>query len=279
MLLELAVADAYGAGFEFRNPLFVRRFNRLDRYRRQPLTMTRPGRYTDDTQMSIAISEALLSGEQWTADLVAAHIVSAFKRDPRGGYAPGFGRFLRGVESGPDFLARIRPTSDRSGAAMRAGPIGVLPDVGEVLHRADVQARITHNTQGGVSSAKAAAVMVHYFAHRIGAPDVVAGFVADHVPGEWSRPWQGRVSIDGVECVRAAVTAVSKHRSLADLLRCCVAYGGDVDTVATIALAAASWSVDYEQDLPEVLVESLEAGPYGRSYLEDLDRQLVLLVR
>lgn len=277
MLVELAVGDAYGAGFEFRNSLYVRVFNNLDRHRRPALTITKPGRYTDDTQMTIAVTEALLSGESWSPELVASHFVEAFKRDPRGGYAPRFGRFLRSVENGDEFLARIRPGSDRSGAAMRAGPLGVLPDVDEVLDRAAVQARVTHDTPGGVSSAQAAALMVHYFAYGIGAPDALAGFVTERVPGAWDRPWKGRVSMNGVECVRAAVTAVSAHRSLADLLRGCVAYGGDVDTVATIALAAASWSVDYALDLPATLVESLERGAFGRAYLEDLDRQLIAL--
>lgn len=279
VLVELAVGDAYGAGFEFRNPLYVRAFNRLDRHRRPALTVARPGRYTDDTQMTIAVTEALLSGGAWSPELVATHFVEAFKRDPRGGYAPRFGRFLRSVEDGDEFLARIRPDSDRSGAAMRAGPIGVLPDVGEVLDRAEVQARVTHDTPGGVASAQAAALMVHYFAYRIGAPDALAAFIADHVPGEWTRPWKGRVSMSGVECVRAAVTAVSTHRTLADLLRGCVAYGGDVDTVATIALAAASWSADYDHDLPVVLIDGLEAGTYGRAFLVNLDQQLVALVR
>jgi len=85
MLVELAVGDAYGAGFEFRNPLYVRAFNKLDRHRRPALTIAKPGRYTDDTQMTIAVTEALLSGEPWSPALVAAHFVEAFKRDPRGG--------------------------------------------------------------------------------------------------------------------------------------------------------------------------------------------------
>ena len=162
---------------------------------------------------------------------------------------------------------------------MRAGPIGVLAEVDEVLDRATVQARITHDTPGGVASAQAAALMVHYFVYRLGVPDDLAEFVARHTPGEWGQPWKGRVSMSGVDCVRAALTSVARHRSLADLLRGCVAYGGDVDTVATIALAAASWSVDYMRDLPAALVEDLEAGEFGRAYLEDLDRRLVALVR
>lgn len=279
VIIELAVGDAYGAGFEFRNKLYVQMFNNLERYRRPALSISKPGRYTDDTQMTLAVVEALLSGEPWSPKLLASHFVDTFKRDPRGGYAPRFGRFLRSVDNGDEFLARIRPGSDRSGAAMRAGAVGVLGDISEVLDRTTVQARVTHDTRGGISSAQAAALMVHYFAHRVGPLEGLAAFVSEHVPGRWEQPWKGRVSMNGIECVRAAITAVPRYRSLAELLSGCVAFSGDVDTVATIALAAASWSVDYKHDLPKALIEGLETGAYGRAYLEVIDQQLVALVQ
>lgn len=160
MLVELAVGDAYGAGFEFRNPVYVRVFNRVDRYRRPALTLSRGGRYTDDTQMTIAITEALLSQEPWTAEVIAHHFLQAFQRDPRTGYAPRFYQFLRSAENADDFCTRIRPTSDRSGAAMRAGPIGLISDIGALLEKAVIQARVTHDTEPGVASAQAAALGV-----------------------------------------------------------------------------------------------------------------------
>lgn len=276
MLVELAVGDAYGAGFEFRNSLYVRAFNRVDRYRRPALTYShRGGCYTDDTQMTIAVAEAMLSGEPWTPELLADHFVRAFQRDPRIGYAPRFYKFLQSVDDGADFLARIRPGSERSGAAMRAGPIGLLAEVASVLEKAEIQARVTHDTPAGVASAQAAALMVHYFAHKKGAPEKLAEFVAAEVPGPWERRWRGRVSMEGMACVHAAITAAAAHRSMRDLLRACVAYGGDVDTVATIALAAASWSDSYAQDLPEVLIDGLEQGPHGAGFLRELDHQMI----
>lgn len=277
MLVELAVGDAYGAGFEFRNSLSVRAFNHVDRYRRPALTLShRCGRYTDDTQMTIAVTEALLSGEPWTAELLADHFVHAFQRNPRVGYAPRFYGFLKAVDDGTDFLARIRPHSDRSGAAMRAGPVGLLPDLATVLDRATVQARVTHDTDAGIASAQAAALMVHHFAHRRGQPEHVGEFVSEHVAGPWDRPWRGRVSMKGTDCVHAAISAVAAHSSLRELLRSCVAFGGDVDTVATIALAAASCSADYDHDLPEALIDGFERGPFGLDFLRDLDRQLMV---
>ena len=102
MMLELAIGDAYGAGFEFRNRAYVKAFNRVDHYGRQPLSINRSGRYTDDTQMSIAIAEVLVAGDAWTPQVVADSFVRAFKRDPRVGYAPRFHRFLEGVRDGED---------------------------------------------------------------------------------------------------------------------------------------------------------------------------------
>lgn len=275
MLVEAAVGDAYGAGFEFRGRVFVRLFNRTDKYRRPPLTLVKPGRYTDDTQMMIAVAEALLSGDEWTPQLLASHFVETYKRDPRSGYAPGFQRFLRGVDSGDEFLARIKPTSKRSGAAMRAGPIGLFPNVKDVLEHAELQARVTHDTPEGIVSAQAAALMVHYFAYRLGLPGDLPAFIRSSVPGAWEQSWKGRVSVDGIPCVHAALSAVASCKSFTALLHRCVAYGGDVDTVATISLAAASWSDDYVSDLPATLIDGLESGPYGRSYLEHLDQSLI----
>jgi ADP-ribosylglycohydrolase len=85
--------------------------------------------------------------------------------------------------------------------------------------------------------------------------------------------------IKGWMCVRAAITAITASSSLSELLRRCVAFTGDVDTVATIALAAGSCSADIARDLPAHLIAGLENGPYGRDYLVGLDRQLLGLVQ
>jgi hypothetical protein len=74
--------------------------------------------------------------------------VRAFHHDPRDGCAGGCQQSLAEVTDGADLLRRIRPDTDKSGAAMRAGPLGVLPATADVLHHADVQARITNDTHG-----------------------------------------------------------------------------------------------------------------------------------
>jgi ADP-ribosyl-[dinitrogen reductase] hydrolase len=274
VLVELAIGDAYGAGFEYADPEVVRAHNDLSGYIVHPWHAIPAGRYTDDTQMSLAIAEALVDGLDWTPANLAAKFVEVFKRDPRPGYAGRFQSFLESVSDGADFLARIRPHSDKSGAAMRACPVGVLPDLGEVLARTRVQAAITHDTPDGIAAACAAALMPHFFLYRLGARADLGRFLCEHVPGDWATPWTGAVGAQGWMSVRAAVTAVTSGTSLGDVLRRCVDFTGDVDTVATVALAAGSCAADLPQDIPDHLLAGLETGTYGRGHLAALDVRL-----
>jgi ADP-ribosylglycohydrolase len=276
VLIELAVGDAYGAGFEYADPGFVVQHNTLRGYVQHPTHLgVRPGAYTDDTQMTIAVAEVLVSGRPWNAETLAAAFVDAFHRDPREGYAAGFHGLLGSVRDGGELLARLRPDSDKSGAAMRAAPVGLLPSVSDVLHHTAVQARVTHDTPDGIEAAQAAALAVHYCHHEVGPLTDLGRWLDGVLPsGRWSQPWRGKVGSKGWMSVQAAVTALTTSTGLGDLLRTCVAFTGDVDTVATIALAAASRSAEVAQDLPDVLVRDLENGPYGRDFLAELDARL-----
>ncbi len=274
MLVELAIGDAYGAGFEYSPNRMIREQNDLSGYVQHPRHGIRPGCYTDDTQMSIAIAEAIVSGESWTKENLASRFVSAFKRDPREGYARGFFAFLQEVRDGVEFLEEIRPESDKSGAAMRACPIGVYGAIEGVIERSTVQASLTHNTPDGIAAAVAASLMSHYFIYNLGPRSDLPHFIADHVPGEWAVPWKKKVGAKGTMSVRAAITAVAANGSLSSILKECVAFTGDVDTVAAIALGAASCTQEVEQDLPEILFENLEDGRYGLAFLSRLDGKL-----
>lgn len=278
MLLELAIGDAYGAGFEYADQELVERYNDLSRYIKHPRHHILPGCYTDDTQMSLAIAETLVAQEPWTPEVLAHHFVTAFKRDQREGYAGRFYQFLLQVQDGREFLANINWTSDKSGAAMRTAPIGILPTVEQVIEATTIQAAITHNTPDGINAARAAALMCHYFIYQLGLKKDLGQFLEAHVPGEWSQPWQGKVKSKGWMSVRAAITAVMRNDSLSELLKDCIAFTGDVDTVAAIALAAGACSQEITQDLPEHLIACLENGSYGKDYIINLDRQLMALV-
>jgi ADP-ribosylglycohydrolase len=278
MLLELAVGDAYGAGFEYASPQLIEACNNLNGYVQHPQHKIKPGSYTDDTQMSVAIAESIVSREPWTAEVLANSFVTAFKRDLREGYAGRFYDFLLEIRDGEEFLEKIQPTSDKSGAAMRAAPIGVFPAIEKVIEAATIQAAITHNTPQGINAAIAAALMSHYFIYKLGQKKNLGKFLESHVSGEWSKPWMGEVKSKGWMSVRAAITAIEKNNSMSGLLKNCINYTGDVDTVAAIALAAGSCSEEITQDLPVHLIENLEDGAYGRDYIIELDKRLMSLV-
>lgn len=279
MLLELAIGDAYGAGFEYVNRQLIRQFNDLGRYIKHPRHSIIPGYYTDDTQMTLAIAEAMVSGEDWTPENLSRRFVQVFKRDPREGYAGRFYEFLKKVKDGEQFLRDIIPTSDKSGAAMRAIPIGIFPTIEEVIKKSTIQSKITHNTPDGIAAGVASALISHYFIYRLGDKKSLGEFVEEHVEGEWADTWVGKVRSKGWMSVKAAITAIRRHDTLSELLKACIDYAGDVDTVATIALGAASCSEEYENDLPEHLIQTLENGSYGREYLTDLDEKLLALIK
>jgi ADP-ribosyl-[dinitrogen reductase] hydrolase len=277
VLLELAIGDAYGAGFEYADTSLIREQNNLTHYVKHPRHTLRPGCYTDDTQMSLAIAEAIVSGESWEPAMLARKFVEAFKRDPREGYATSFYQFLQRVQDGDQFLREIKPISDKSGAAMRAAPIGIYTPLALVIEHSTIQAVLTHNTPAGIDAAVAASLMAHYFLYNLGPKQELGRFLEMHVPGNWATPWIGKVRSLGLMSVRAAVTALVSSDTMSELLKQCIQFSGDVDTVAAIALAAGSCSREIVQDLPVHLLDSLENGPYGRDYIRQLDVRLLAL--
>jgi ADP-ribosylglycohydrolase len=289
MLIESAIGDAYGACFEWGcMPEEIAAYAELQYLSAQP-GLVKPGCYTDDTQMMIALAESLVEGDFWTKVSIANRFVECFARDERRGYAPGFFNILLNTvssgEGGRGLLARIDGHSDRSGAAMRAAPVGLFPDLQKVKEKSAVQCGITHNSLGGMTSGLCVALMAHYFYYRLGNRHDLNQWLMVQLSEEMPRlslhsiiesPWPpGRmVSVSGWECVRAAKTAILENDTMSTILKQAVASGGDTDTVATIAMAVASCSDEIKQDLPQNLYDDLENGKYGRDYLIALDKRL-----
>ena len=274
MLLEIAVGDAYGAGLEYVPREIIDKNNNLRKYLSHQKYKTIPGTYTDDTQMALGVAELLLEDKEFTPLNIATKFVEVFKRDERAGYAQGFYNFLKEVKTGEEFLEKINPTSEKNGGAMRASPIGYLPKIRDVISHAEIQASVTHNTFIGKNSAAAAALMAHYFIYNLGDKKNLGEFISEYVPGEWNTPWKGEVGAKGFIAVRAAITAMNSSNSLSEILKACIDFGGDVDTVAAIALGSASCSKEIEQDLPDKLINSLENSNFGKDYLIELDKRL-----
>lgn len=125
-----------------------------------------PGTYTDDTQMSIAVAEALLTAGHTDLDQLMIEMGRRFvewslseknNRAPGGTCMEGCANLARGVPWRKAGVAR----SKGCGAAMRVGPIGLFyTSLDQVEDVARASSLLTHGHPAALESAAAGALMV-----------------------------------------------------------------------------------------------------------------------
>lgn len=185
-------------------------------------------RFTDDTVLTVAIADAILSGRPY------AQAVRDFgRRYPDAGYGGSFRRWLHIDDAGPY-------GSWGNGSAMRVSPVGFAFQTEDaVLEHARRSAAITHNHPEGIRGAQATALAVFLARTGHGKPAI-----RDRLVREFGydlersideiRPGYGfDVSCQG--SVPEAIIAFLDSESLEDAIRNAVSLGGDSDTMACIA--------------------------------------------
>jgi ADP-ribosylglycohydrolase len=311
MLLGIAIGDAFGAGYEFRYPDLINYQDiTLDRYIKSnfpdssnPIHNNHfPAMYTDDTQMSIGVTELLLSEKPFTKENLADKFVECYKRDSIAGYVGGFQKFLDSINSGKEFIEKINPTSERNGAAMRAVPIGLVYDRDKVVEYATINAKLTHNTPKGIASSVAVGLISHTIfyenLHYAGSMDDIMPWLYAEIPKIDSESWnyfdnvvnmkefdpkllfgekhEGKgVPCDGMRTVGAVLYLMSRsyYQFPESILRNAVRLGGDTDSTASIALGCGLMH-DSIDNLPKFLFDDLTNHKYGRDFLLDLGKRL-----
>lgn len=294
MLLRMAQGDAYGMAREYVKtkdaPEHVAQVLKFEGYMAHPsYHKLLPGTYTDDTQMSIAVTEVLLKhGFTATGLDYANSFFDVFKRDQRDGYSRKFQAILEEATSSDHMRMLITPNSRANGAAMRSVPIGVLKDPGEVVMAAQAHAAVTHASWGGINSAQSVALMSHFALYDRRGFECMhqwcSGWSTSH---EYFRaPWVGPVQENskdgmglgvGMNTAWAVQTLLTTETSLMGILKRCIEWGGDTDSVAAIAWGIASCRYP-DEVLPEFFDRDLEkgtSGAYGAAFLKDLGKQLM----
>ncbi|MCW5667493.1 MAG: ADP-ribosylglycohydrolase family protein [Piscinibacter sp.] len=193
-----------------------------------------PGsRCTDDSVLTVALAEALLSGADLAATLRAHH-----RRYPQAGFGP---TFLAWVNAPPGSPA---PRSASNGAAMRIAPVGwAFERLDDVLRAAHDCTVLTHDHPDAVAGAQATASAVFLARHGATkaaiAAHVEAAFGYDlSVPLDRVRPdYAFDLSCAGT--VPHAIRAFLESTDVEDALRNAISIGGDSDTLACIAGAVA----------------------------------------
>lgn len=302
MLLRIAQGDAFAAAVEYvkrkEHPELYEAVRRFDSYQQHPThKKLRPGMYTDDTQMSIAVAEVLIYDKtgDWDDkiddpenDVFAERFWLAHYRDPRDGYSRGFQKILEEAKDPTHMRQLIVPDSNKNGAAMRSVPIGVLKDPKEVVRIAGTQAQVTHATYGGINSAVTVALMSHYALYDRRSFSSMLGWGLQYCPAfeHFREPWVGPVqdkSKDGkglgvgLNTAWAVHTLLVEETSLRGIMDRVITWGGDTDSVASIAWGIAS--ARYQDEvIPEFLERDLEATgnlKYGPAYLKELGKRLM----
>ncbi len=297
MLLFIGIGDAFAAGVEYvdnhKNPELIKRALEFEEYVQHPTHSDLfPGAYTDDTEMSVANARVLVEHDFPYNNLMFAdsYVREFLRGGGRKGYSRQFQSFLEGLKSGEEFLARINPNSNKNGAAMRAVPFGVLRTIGHVLEVAELQAKITHNTPEGIFSSRVVALMSHFSLYEDGPLSDLPDYCRSHLPSDsvkifnkvFTSRWPNS-AIDSrlygsvaIATVHAAIDALTHQKTLLDMMRQIINWGGDTDTVAAIVWGIGSARLRNEE-IPDFMESNLERGNEntGAKYLRGIGKVLM----
>lgn len=221
-MLGAITGDIVGSPYEFNNrktkdfPLF-----------------TEHSGFTDDTVLSVAVAELLLtqSLEEWD-------YATAFKSygrrypNPTGGYGARFSGWIWADEAEPY-------RSWGNGSAMRVSPIGfAVGDLETVLAEAKRSAEVTHNHPEGIKGAQATAAAI-FLARTGSSKEDIKTYVESTFGYDLSRTvdavrpgYQYNESCQGT--VPEALIAFLDATDFEDALRNAVSLGGDSDTLTCI---------------------------------------------
>ena len=216
-MLGAIAGDIFGAAYEG-NPIKRDDFDLFDR----------PRNFTDDTVLTVATADALLSDGDYAA---------AYRRwgrnYPGRGYGGWFLNWLGDPSLGPY-------NSFGNGSAMRVSPIGwVFDTLDEVLAEAERSAAVTHDHPEGIKGAQATAAAIHLA--RIGATkkeirheiSTRFGHDLDRTIGHIRPDYSFDVTCQG--SVPEALIAFLDADDFEHTLRLAISLGADSDTQAAIA--------------------------------------------
>jgi ADP-ribosylglycohydrolase len=122
-------------------------------------------RYTDDTEMAIAIVQVLETCGQIDQDVLAKRFADRHADSPNRGYGAGARRLLWAIHGGADWRIESKAMfsgmgSFGNGAAMRVAPLGAwfADDEQHAIEQAIRSAEVTHAHPEGIAGAQAVAL-------------------------------------------------------------------------------------------------------------------------
>ena len=276
--------------FELDSPLSTKIASWAGDYQSSDFHGLKPGQWTDDTQMSLALAEAILENKFYDPAIAAKKYLAWYQSGDCRGIGTSTKQAMQNLALGKEWSASGIERAEGNGTAMRAAPIGAHQTGAErfraAAHWARIDAGITHKSDearegsavmavatcflctGGRKDALLTTVLEHTEKSQVrqGLEDVYRAFrrgdsLADFLK---TKEWLlAGVSPHVVQSLPAAVSVFVFSSSFEDTLRNAIRMGGDTDTVAAMAGALAGSYYGYE-GIPETLRAPLERADYIR---------------
>lgn len=187
-----------------------------------------PGsRFTDDTVLTVAVADCLMSGASYT-DKFHEYTIAY----PHRGYGL---RFFTWVQAG----LREPYNSWGNGSAMRVSPVAYAFDTLErALHEAKASAEVTHNHPEGIRGARATTMAI-FMARRGASKDEIRNAIQQQIGYNLSRTTAEiretySFNESCQQTVPEAIAAFLDSKDYEDAIRLAISLGGDADTLACI---------------------------------------------
>ena len=210
----------------------------------------RTSKFTDDTVMTVAVTEALLDTMEGTVEEIRSALVNSMQKWGRKYPGAGYGGMFR------KWIYKEDPQPYESfgnGSAMRVSSVGWLYENIDVTRKiARITAEVTHNHPEGIKGAEAVASAI-FLARTGSSKEDIKGYIIKEFGYDLSRTcdeirpdYLFDVSCQGT--VPEAVTAFLEGTDFEDVIRTAVSLGGDCDTLTCIAgsIAEAFYGVPEE---------------------------------
>ena len=195
-------------------------------------------RFTDDTVMTLAVAEWLLTDSAHTPEGLVTCMQRLGRQYPRAGYGGQFSKWIKSCTPQPY-------GSWGNGSGMRVSPIGIYAhDLDEALSLAKLSAEVSHNHPEGIKGAQAIAACM-FICRTGGAKNDIKTYVEEHFGYNLDRSlasirpsYTFDVSCQG--SVPEAIIAFLEASTFEEAIRLAVSIGGDSDTIACMTGAIAS---------------------------------------
>ena len=219
-------------------------------------------KFTDDTVMTLAVARWLMNDPDRKASNLIRIMQSMGREHIDSGFAPMFKRWILSDDPRAN-------NSYGNGAAMRVSPVAMVAEsLPEAINLARLTAEVSHSHPEAIKGAEAMAQAVWMARHGRSKDDIrfaisndfgydlsmpenemvslLAGCVKEPIlingedTGEFYFRETGKIDSSCQNTVPAAVRAFLEGDSFEDTVRRAVAYGGDSDTIASMAGAIAA---------------------------------------